>query len=675
AECRPEVILSVNLRGYDPQRAPVEPISVLDGFLRSLGEPGQRIQALDLDQRARRYRELLATRSALILLDNAGSEDQIEPLLPTDPAALVIVTSRHRVVRRLSAKHLALETFTSEQALDLLRRRAGGSVDAEPETAARIVEQVGRLPLAVALVGSRIKGSPGWTMADHFDHLVECGESLRLDQGVELAFATSYQALPPSLRRMLRRLALHPGRDCDAYAAAVLADVGPAAAEGQLGDLVGGCLLSSPVPGRFELHDLVRIFALNRARDQDPPSGRRDALTRLLDHYRWAATIAMDMYAPAEQHRQPASPKSATGLPPISDQSTATAWLKTEQPNLLATAIHAADHGWPEHASGLSAVLAPYLLNLRQLDTAEMLHRHASRVAAGAAKGVALKDLATSRWHRGRRREARALLAEALDIAEAHGDRPTQSRALMNLAVMHRHMGHYTEAIDANLRAINLFRRQGDKTGDSRVLGNLGIVYAILGQWAEAMDHQRRALALTQETQDDETRGRILENLARLRCQCGQYDEAVAAAQKAARLAHRIGDRVGESEALTSLGLACAGRDELDAAATTLRRALSIAEAVASRRCAVLAHNAIGETMLLQGRPGDALTHHHTARTTAADLEDPLTKAHAHQGLLRCYAALGDAERARSHGQQALAMYTRLGVPDAGDVASYLQKM
>jgi hypothetical protein len=288
--------------------------------LRLLGEPGQRIQALDLNRRVRRYGELLSGRTALVLLDNAGSEDQIQPLLPDHPAALVIVTSRHRV-HLPSARHLPLKVFNTEQAVDLLCHRAGPAVDADPATAVRIVEQVGRLPLAVALAGSRIEALTGWTLADHFDHLVERGETLRLDQGVELAFATSYEAPPPSLRRMLRRLALHPGRDWDAYSAAALAGIDPATAEQQLGDLIDRSLLTSPVSSRYELHDLVRIFAVNRAHDDDAPSARREALSRLLDHYRWAANTAMDTYAPSERNaghpdRTPSGRKRRCRSPP-----------------------------------------------------------------------------------------------------------------------------------------------------------------------------------------------------------------------------------------------------------------------------------------------------------------------------------------------------------------------
>ncbi|HYJ68772.1 MAG TPA: NB-ARC domain-containing protein [Nocardioidaceae bacterium] len=391
-ERRPQVVLSVNLAGYDPERAPAEPMAVLDGFLRKLGEPGPRIQSMDLSQRTGRYRELLAGQPVLVLLDNAATADQVEPLLPDDPTTTVLVTSRHRVVERATARHVVLDVFPSQRAIALLRTHARAAVDEAPKTAARIVEQVGLLPLAVAIVASRIKASSGWTLDDHLEHLIERRQSLRLDPGVELAFATSYETLPPSLKRILRLLALHPGRDCDAYAAAALSDIDANLAQRQLADLTEASLVNSRSADRFELHDLVRIFALNRAREDDPPSARRAALTRLFDHYRWAAAVAMDVYTPEERHRRPDVSDSGTAVPPLADSPSATAWLDTGRPNLVAVGMHTAEHGWPQHVTDLSAIVAPYLLTAAHFEDAGLLHGHAARVASEAARSVALKN-------------------------------------------------------------------------------------------------------------------------------------------------------------------------------------------------------------------------------------------------------------------------------------------
>ena len=76
----PDGQLHVNLRGYDPGR-PVTAADALAGFLRALGLAGQDIPAQP-EERAGRYRSLLAGKRVLVVLDNAGEVEQVRPLIP-----------------------------------------------------------------------------------------------------------------------------------------------------------------------------------------------------------------------------------------------------------------------------------------------------------------------------------------------------------------------------------------------------------------------------------------------------------------------------------------------------------------------------------------------------------------------------------------------------------------
>ena len=221
--CRvPEVELefSVNLRGYDPARPPADPAAVLDGFLRRLGVPGSRIHGLDLAARSALFDGLLAGRRTVVLLDNAASDDQVQPLIAD--SALTLVTSRRRLTGSPQAYRINLEVFEPTESAALIRRAAGTAVDREPEAAVLIAELVGHLPLALAVLAGRIKAQPEWTLGDHLERLQEHTARLRLDDGVAASLSLSYQALPVQARRLLRLLALHPGRDFDAYAGAAL---------------------------------------------------------------------------------------------------------------------------------------------------------------------------------------------------------------------------------------------------------------------------------------------------------------------------------------------------------------------------------------------------------------------------------------------------------------------
>ena len=206
-------VLFVNLRGFHPDSAqpPADPGAVLDGFLRLLGVPGQRVPH-DLPARTATYRDRLAGTRTLVVLDNAADAEQIRPLLPETPGCPVLVTSRRSLTALPSATHLTVDVFTSDEALAFLAQAAPQvPIGRDPEAAARIARRCGYLPLALAMVAGRMRAQPDWTLTDHADRLDERHRDRRLDSGVELALDVSYQHLPTDRQRLLRFAALHPG--------------------------------------------------------------------------------------------------------------------------------------------------------------------------------------------------------------------------------------------------------------------------------------------------------------------------------------------------------------------------------------------------------------------------------------------------------------------------------
>ena len=98
----PDGQLYVNLRGYDAGQ-PMSAAEALARFLRALGVPGTDVPA-EPDERATMYRSLLADRRILLLLDNAGSADQVRPLLPATPGCAAVVTSRDPLAGLVAAR-------------------------------------------------------------------------------------------------------------------------------------------------------------------------------------------------------------------------------------------------------------------------------------------------------------------------------------------------------------------------------------------------------------------------------------------------------------------------------------------------------------------------------------------------------------------------------------------
>ena len=293
----PDAQLYVNLHGYEPAQRLGPPRAVelgeavlvqqVQGRARERGAPdeeGVEHHAQRVQVAARRG--LLAGRRVLLVLDNASSPDQVRPLLPASPSCVVLITSRDLLAGMVAAEGaqlLILDVLASGEALELLGRSAGAKrVRAEPEAAAEVVRLCGYLPLAVRIAGARLAIRPTMRLATLVERLSD--ERSRLaelsagDVGVRASFAFSYQALSPDSARMFRRLGLVPGPDFACGVAAALTEQNPQAAESDLETLVDTHLLDiAPAPGRYRLHDLLRLYARERAQAEETPQEREDA--------------------------------------------------------------------------------------------------------------------------------------------------------------------------------------------------------------------------------------------------------------------------------------------------------------------------------------------------------------------------------------------------------------
>jgi tetratricopeptide (TPR) repeat protein len=671
-------VLFVNLRGFhpDPAQPPADPAAVLDGFLRLLGVPGQQVPH-DLAARAALYRRRLAGRRAFVLLDNAFDEHQVRPLLPDSPGCLTLVTSRRALTGLAAVTHLTVDVFTADDAVDLLARAVPGvPIGGDPDALARVAHRCGYLPLALGLVTGQMRTRPGWTVTDHADRLDDRHRNQRIDSGVELALSLSYQQLPADRRRLFRLLSLHPGHDFDRYAAASLIGGDPDTATGYLHDLYLDHLLQPAAPGRFAFHDLVRAYATERTNDEDRPSERRGALTRLLDQYLYTAAAAMDVVIPVEQHRRPHIPPPATPTPPMADLATARAWLDTEITNLTAAAVHAAAHDRHTHTKHLAAILYRYLDTAGYFGDAIVLHTHARRAAQHTgdrdAEGHALANLGNVHGRLGDYRRAADYSEQALTVFREIGDRYGESRALTNLGNVYGRLGDYRQGAHYHRLSITVHREIGDRLGEARSLGHLGSDHERLGDYQQATDHHRRALALYREVDDRFGEARTLTNLGLVHERVGDYQQAVDHHERALALFREIGYRYAEAHALTNLGSVHLRTGRIRQAVDHHRQALAVFREIGDRGGEAEVLNSLGETLRAEGLPDQARIQHAAALALAEHIEDSYEQARAHDGLAHTHHAAGEAGPARDHWQQALARYTDLGVPEADKIRAQL---
>ncbi|ROP33580.1 tetratricopeptide repeat protein [Couchioplanes caeruleus] len=666
-------VLFVNLRGFDPDPAqpPADPAAVLDGFLRLLGMPGQQIPHT-MAARAAAYRDRLAGTRALVVLDNAATTEQVRPLLPATPGCLILVTSRRRLDDLHPATHLSVDVFTPGEALALLTRTLSEvPLGPDPHASARIARRCGYLPLALSLITGHIRNTPGWTLTDHADRLDERHHDRRLDTGVELALHLSYQHLRADQRRLLRLLALHPGQDFDAYAAAALADTDLATGQALLESLHRDHLLQQAAPGRYTFHDLIRAYATIRATDEDPPSERRAALTCLFDHYLVTAAAAMTTLYSAESRLRLRIPVTSTRTPDLSDPDTALGWLDIERPTLVAVAAHTATNGWPTHTIGLSRTLYRYLSGGHYTDAVTVHgHAHHAVLHTGDATGHAhaLNDLGVALWRLGRYGQGTAHLQQALALFRQAGDPHGQARTLNDLGITAHGECHLQAAADYFTQAVPLYRQAGDRSGEARGLTGLGTVEALLGRHRKAIDYFEQALLLHGQTSDRDGVAYALVHLGEVEVRAGRYGPAGDHLLQASTLYRQLGNRTGELAALDNLGVLHTRLGRPTQAAEYHQQALTGFRETGFRGCEPWSLNGLGEAAHAVGRPADALAHHTAAHTIAAEAGGRDQQARALTGLGHAHEALGNLDLAREHYRHALLLWTDLGLPEADQV-------
>jgi tetratricopeptide (TPR) repeat protein/transcriptional regulator with XRE-family HTH domain len=682
----PDGQLYVNLRGYDPGQ-PMSASDALVGFLRALGVAGQDIPR-DAGEQAAAYRSLLAGRQMLVVLDNARDVGQVRPLLPGSPGCVTVVTSRDALAGLVAgdgAVRLDLDLLRLPEAVGLLQRLIGSRVDDDLTAAVALARRCCRLPLALRIAAERAVASPDVPLADLARDLADLQHRLDvLETGgddrtaVRSVLSWSYQRLGTEAAGLFRLFGLHPGPDLDRYAAAALAATTAGYACRMLDVLARAHLVQPAGPGRYGMHDLLRGYAREMACAEHSEDGRRAALTRLFDYYLYAAAAAMDTLFPAERHRRPGILPPAGPVPPLAGAAEARAWLDAELANLVAVA-DTAERGWPSHATRLSVTLFRHLAGGSHFPQAVAIHGHALAAARAigdkAAEGTALSNLSQIDLHYGHGPQAASQLRQALTLFREVGDQAGQARVLHNLATVEAQQGQYPQAREHHQQALQLYLATGERTGAARALHGLADVDLRMGRYWRASDNLQRALALCQQTGDWVNEAYVLALLGDLNLRLTRCEHAAGQLTRALGLFRQAGDRTGEAWALAHLGAAQLAQGHVQPAIGSLEHAQTVARENKDRFGEAEALNGLGDAYLAASRPAKARTAHTRALDLASQTGDTYEQARAHAGLACSHQAAGNPAHALDHWHEALALFVKLGTPEARQIRAQLSEV
>jgi tetratricopeptide (TPR) repeat protein len=519
--------LFLNLRAHTEGQAAMDPGEALEILMTMLGLPGEQIPT-QVDERVARWRAELAGRRALIVLDNAASPEQVQPLLPGQSGCLVLITSRVRLIGLDGVSPLTLDTMKPADAIQLFMLIAGvDRATAEPGPVAAVALRCGYLPLAIRLVASWLRHHPAKSVEYILDRLT------RTLSPISTALQLSYRDLNHDQQLMFRRLGLHPGQTFTPETAAVLADVELDRAQELLDELYDRNLIEEPQSNRYRFHDLTRDYAHNLVNNRDPEFDRRTAAARLFDYY--IDTVLQ------QQRMQEYS------------------WFDDELPELLSCAHYAVAHGEAGYAWRLPQALA-VVLQLRGLyRQARILHVGALEAACEhrdkRAQAAIHIDLSIVDREANDRRSALSHCVESLRLYEECGDEHGQANANAEFGVVYGEIGDYRNAQERLAEALNLYVKLGNEIGQGNVHLALGVLYREMGDYHQADAHLKRALDLYGGSRHGQADTYLdLGILAKL---TGSYSKARDDLVTALRFYTELGSQQGEATVHTELGDLC----------------------------------------------------------------------------------------------------------------------
>ncbi|MFD8935182.1 tetratricopeptide repeat protein [Streptomyces sp. NPDC059578] len=667
AERFPDGQLFLPLHGHTPGQSPVDPSDALASLLAADGVaqeviPNGADPLSTLDARAAMWRDRLAGKRVLLILDDAVDQEQVEPLLPNAAECLVLITSRRRLAALPDTVVLALDTLTRADAVAMLCRLSRRTPEGVNETAVAhdVVQLCGQLPLAIGLVAGRMRNHPSWSFAHLNRSLTDTRRRLaRLRAGniaVAAAFELSYQDLDGDRQEFFRLLSLHPGSEYSAETAAALHDLDPVEAGELLEALYDEHLVIESAPGRYRMHDLMRDFSGTLA-EADPELGKEAALERLFGHYEERAASAASVVVTGEW---------PSGAPADrADRADAMAWLDAETANLLACARFCADHGRGARVVALARSLAGFLRLVGPWEQAIALHQTAADCAAGVEDGpgraAALGNLALVRRLTGDYGGAAQDLVRAMELHHALGDRRGEARALNDLGAVYGQTGNYPATVEAHQRALVIFRELDDRIGAASAQNYLGVVLRLTGDYPLAEPALRDSVELFEAVGDSRGRATALNNLGVVLRQTGRYPEAETCMRRALDLAGEVGDRRGAVYIRNALGALRLLRGDLADAERLQAEALASARELRDRRGQVYSLNYLGAVRRCAGQLAEAAEAHEEALQMARGLGDRRAQGHALHHLAFVRIALGDVLGAAAAASEALGTAAELG--------------
>ncbi|GAB1639975.1 AfsR/SARP family transcriptional regulator [Krasilnikovia sp. MM14-A1259] len=650
----PDGQLFADLHGWKADY--VGPMRILERFLRTLGVPGTSIPD-GLEERAEMYRGLLSDRRVLVVLDNAGAEEHVLPLLPGSPRTAVIVTSRGRLGGLPGAMHVDIDVLEPRQCIELLSRIAGESrIRAETDASAELTELCGRLPLALRIAGARLAARPHWSVEQLADRLAS--ESRRLDElkhgamGIRVNIAITYGNISDDARRLFRLLAALDFPVFSGWMCAALLDRSLRDAHDLLDELADAQLVEiagdeQGPRSQYRFHELIRVFARERLAVEESPQERNAARERVIGGLLFLAEQAhkllygdgnRQVHGSGQRWKLPSRATARRLAEPL-------AWFERERQSIVAAVSQAATIGAVQLCWDLAVTAVTLFESRAYLDDWRSTHRIALDAARQAGdelgQAVVLSSMGALGIVERRFAFARQQLDQAGDLFRAFGEEHGLATVNRNIAYLEQMDGDLPEAVRRYQMALDVLR-DIDPVDAAYVLQNMAQIALERGDPDGAKLILAQALEMSRKAGSRRTEAQALHRLGNAHLQAGQPAEAAAVFGEALVAVRDLGDPIGEAYMMHGLGMASLRVGDYVRAKEALTDARVLTETNGDRLVAARVEHGLGELALATHAPREAVAHLYRALTMFRSIQAPAHEERVLSMLTQAYEAAGD---------------------------------
>lgn len=546
-----------------------EPHSILQSWAKALDADFNSLP--DVAARANAFRTLTGNKRILLILDNVLDAGAVEFLLPNSSRADVLLTTRDLdVASVLNSKIVRLEPLPRESSRDLLTHLIGKErANKEAVALENILNFLDNLPLAIEIIGQRLRSRPQQKLAEFVSILSDVSARNRLDSlhikdhAVRVAFEQSWERLIARQQEIFASLGVFGQRPFTADALAYVAELELYQASHDLADLFALSLLTEYDSNHYRLHALLADFALEKL------SGTLDedrCFRRMVDYYLGFARDHVKSIPILESEWDQVMNGFSTAYH-------RQYWLSVlDYAQVLEPAWFMLGRFQEAHTGFSWACEAAAALNDRTLLAWGLCQRGRTFVEQNNTKDAQsplnqsleifielgdIKGIATAKHYLGRSAvvqdnylAAELLLGESVFHYQQLGDNAGVAEALYILEDIPYYAANLDVAQWFAENALRIYADIHNMVGVIRCYGQLANIAFKRSLYADAEQYCRKALVICDNIHEQAERAIILYNLADACLFQDKFDLAIKAIEDSLHLLRKMGDHLMEARAL-----------------------------------------------------------------------------------------------------------------------------